>query len=200
MKPSPHGCERRSLRSLVRDSDGTALVEGAIVLPVLMTLLLGVYEFSFYFYQQQLITTGVRDAARYLARFDLTACSASSTMSTANCPVQMTTDGGSTYTYVVTDAKNIVVYGSASSSGSPRVTGLTTAAISASLADDANSGATTPCGTSPCNGGTTSGTSYVQVVTVTATFSDPTLGFLGFLGLSTPTITVSHSERVVGVG
>ena len=198
MRLRPKSSERRSLRSLVRDCEGTALVEGAIVVPVLMSLLLGVYEFSFYFYQQQLITTGVRDAARYLARFDLTTCS-SGAMTKSTCPLQITANGGTTYLF--TDAQNIAVYGTISSAGVARVTGFTTAAITASLSDDANSGASTPCGSVPCNGGTTNGgTSYVQVVTVTATFSDPTLGFLGFLGLSTPTITVSHSERVVGVG
>ena len=32
-----------------------------------LTLVGGVYEFSFFLYQQQLATSGVRDAARYLA-------------------------------------------------------------------------------------------------------------------------------------
>ncbi|HTE77632.1 MAG TPA: TadE/TadG family type IV pilus assembly protein, partial [Xanthobacteraceae bacterium] len=46
---------------------GTALIESAIVLPVFLMLIGGVYEFGYYFYQEQLVTTGVRDAARYLA-------------------------------------------------------------------------------------------------------------------------------------
>jgi hypothetical protein len=46
---------------------GTALIESAIVLPVFLLLIGGVYEFGYYFYQEQLVTTGVRDAARYLA-------------------------------------------------------------------------------------------------------------------------------------
>ena len=45
-----------------------ALLEGAIVVPVPFTLIFGVLEFSYYFYQQHLVATGVRDAARYLAR------------------------------------------------------------------------------------------------------------------------------------
>lgn len=51
-----------------RDEDGSAVIEGALVIPVLMTLVFGVYDFSWYFYNQQLITTGVRDAARYISR------------------------------------------------------------------------------------------------------------------------------------
>jgi hypothetical protein len=48
--------------------DGSALVEGAVLLPLLFVLLFGVYEFSWYFDQQHLVSTGLRDAARYLAR------------------------------------------------------------------------------------------------------------------------------------
>jgi Flp pilus assembly protein TadG len=50
-----------------RSNRGTALIESAIVLPVFLMLIGGVYEFGYFFYQQQLMTTGVRDAARYLA-------------------------------------------------------------------------------------------------------------------------------------
>ena len=57
-----------TMRSLWRDSEGTALVEATIVIPVLLVLLFGVFEFSALFWRQQLISTGVRDAARYLSR------------------------------------------------------------------------------------------------------------------------------------
>jgi Flp pilus assembly protein TadG len=56
------------LRALRCNVDGSALVEGAVLLPLLFVLLFGVYEFSWYFYQQHLVSTGLRDAARYLAR------------------------------------------------------------------------------------------------------------------------------------
>jgi Flp pilus assembly protein TadG len=58
----------RILQSLWRDRDGSALIEGALVVPILCMLLFGVFEFSWLFYQQHLISTGIRDAARYLAR------------------------------------------------------------------------------------------------------------------------------------
>src|SRR5258706_582343 len=58
----------RKLQSLWRDSEGSALVEGALVVPILCMLLFGVFEFSWLFYQQHLISTGIRDAARYIAR------------------------------------------------------------------------------------------------------------------------------------
>src|SRR6266851_1906707 len=58
----------RMLQSLWRNSEGTALIEGALVVPILCTLVFGVFEFSWLFYQQHLISTGIRDAARYIAR------------------------------------------------------------------------------------------------------------------------------------
>jgi hypothetical protein len=37
-------------------------------------------------------------------------------------------------------------------------------------------------------------------VTASTRFTDPALGFFGFLGLKTPAISVSHLERVIGPG
>ncbi|MFN4140910.1 TadE/TadG family type IV pilus assembly protein [Aestuariivirga sp.] len=39
----------------------------------------------------------------------------------------------------------------------------------------------------------------IKAVTVTATVPYQSLGFLGYFGLSSPTLTVSHQERVIGV-
>lgn len=52
------------------DQEGAALVEMAVLTPFLLILGLGVFGFGNLLYQHQLITSGVRDAARYLARFD----------------------------------------------------------------------------------------------------------------------------------
>src|SRR5215467_7146999 len=58
----------RLLRTVWCDSEGSALVEGSIVLPVLFVLVFGVFEFSWVICQQHLILTGISDAARYIAR------------------------------------------------------------------------------------------------------------------------------------
>lgn len=50
------------------DERGSALIEATVLTPFLCILFFGVFEFSFYFYQQHLMTTGVEDAARYIAR------------------------------------------------------------------------------------------------------------------------------------
>src|SRR5262249_19078313 len=51
------------------------------------------------------------------------------------------------------------------------------------------------------NGSTTfRGAAVIQSVTVSTTFTVPSLGFFGFLGLNPPVLTVSHQERVIGPG
>ena len=58
----------RILQSLWRNGEGSALIEGAVLMPVLLILVLGVFEFSWLIDQQHLISTGIHDAARYIAR------------------------------------------------------------------------------------------------------------------------------------
>jgi TadE-like protein len=52
------------------DREGAALVEFTVVLPFLIFLGLGAFEFGSALYGHHVITTGLRDAARYLARFE----------------------------------------------------------------------------------------------------------------------------------
>src|SRR5213080_2762321 len=58
----------RIVQSVWRNGEGSALIEGAIIMPVLLILVLGVFEFSWLIDQQHLISTGIHDAARYIAR------------------------------------------------------------------------------------------------------------------------------------
>jgi hypothetical protein len=55
-------------RRIWLDQQGSALIEGALVIPLLIALVLGVFEFSWLFYQQHLVAIGLRDAADYLDR------------------------------------------------------------------------------------------------------------------------------------
>jgi Flp pilus assembly protein TadG len=103
-------------RSTGGDDRGSALLEAAIVLPVFLILVGGVFEFSYFIYQQQLIATGVRDGARYLAL----------------------TDNPDSADYQ-NDAKNIVVYGAPSGNNSPRIAGWTTANVTVTVTSQDNS-------------------------------------------------------------
>jgi hypothetical protein len=141
---------------------GAALVESALVLPVFLVLVGGVFEFGFFIYQEQLITSGVRDAARYLAL----AANPNSIASQAA-------------------AKNLAVNGKVDG-GVPRVSGWLTSDVSVSISVVDNSV------------GSSSSGSLIRIVTVSTNFIDPSLGFLGLIGLNNPTISVSHQERFVG--
>ena len=59
---------KRSIASLWYDTQGSVLFEAAVVLPVIVPIVLGALEFSWYYQKQQLVESGVRDAARYVAR------------------------------------------------------------------------------------------------------------------------------------
>jgi TadE-like protein len=163
------------VRSLWQDLDGSALVEGAIVVPVLFALVLGVYEFSWFFYQQHLISTGLRDAARYIAR---------------SVPLCDPTTPG--WSIVEANAKNLAT-GGAITGGAPRVKGWSAAMVTSrcTLIDNRGSGG----GAGPYRGGPA-----ISVVTVSTRFPDPSLGFFRIIGLRPPVISASHSERVIGPG
>jgi hypothetical protein len=163
------------LETLTRDEDGTALIEGAIVVPVLCVLLFGIYEFSWFFYQQHVISTGLRDAARYLAHL------------AAPC-----NPGSPSWPIEHARAKNLATTGSVGG-GAARVKGWTAAAVRLSCTPIDN-----PIGADGLNA--YRGGPVIYVVTASTRFVDPALGLLGLLGLKSPTISVSHSERVIGPG
>jgi len=161
----------RTIISLWRSSEGSAIVEGAVIAPLLFTLVLGVFEFSWYFYKQQLVETGVRDAARYLARVRTGASDAN--------PCNDATS--------VANAKNIATNG-VISGGTARVPTWVVGEV------------TITCPAIDNSSGTYSGASTIYRVTVSTSFADPALGFFGFLKLPTPNISASHSERSIGPG
>jgi Flp pilus assembly protein TadG len=159
----------RILRSMWRDDEGSALIEGAIILPVLFILVFGVFEFSWLICQQHLISTGIRDAARYIAR-------------SAN-PNDAT---------IKKDAKYLATTG-AIDGNTLRVRGWTADDVEISYTFVNNS--TNDNGLTSFRGG-----AVIESVTVSTTFTVPSLGFFGILSLSPPTFNVSHQERVIGSG
>jgi Flp pilus assembly protein TadG len=152
----------RGLRLLLRESEGSALVEATVVVPVLFTLTFGVYEFSWIFYTHQLVSAGVRDATRYAAKA-LDPCDAT----------------------IQTDAKNLATTGQIDGSGTARVYGWSAGDVSVTCTSVDNSA------------GTYRGGATITIVHVTTSFTDNSLGFFPYLGLTTPTISVTHSERAI---
>ena len=97
---------------------GSALVEFALAVGLLLPLLFGTFEFGYAFYTYNRLVAAVREGGRYasLRAYDSSTTTPSDTYSTA--------------------IKNSVVYGDPSGSGSPVVSGLTTDKIGVSVTMD----------------------------------------------------------------
>ena len=89
---------------LTQDERGVQLVELAIVIPILVMLFAATAEFGRYFYEYTTLAKASRAGARYLA----------------TSAVNATEDA---------KAKNIVVFGNAAGTGSPVLTGMSTANV-----------------------------------------------------------------------
>jgi Flp pilus assembly protein TadG len=137
------------LQSVWRNGEGSALIEGAIVVPLLLILVLGAFEFSWLIDQQHLISTGIRDAARYIAQ-------------SAN-PNDLT---------IQKRAKNLATTG-AIDGDTARVRGWTARDVSITYSSVGN-----PL---DVDGSTTfRGGAVIRRVTVSTTFTVPSLGFFAW--------------------
>lgn len=169
------------VRSLWPNRDGSALLEASILTPMLFSMVLGVYEFSWYFYQQQLVEAGIRDSVRYLARIPIP--------NTTTNPCSLSDANGTSFATYVARAQNIAATGQTASGGTARVKGWTAANVSISC----------PLSSSPI-GTYADGTTTMWIISASTNFADPSLGFLSFLGLKVPNIRASHQERFMGPG
>ena len=103
-------CRRSKLRRLLQlqrfrsDESGLQLVEVTIVLPILLMLFAGTAEFGRYFYEYSTLAKAARVGSRYLS----------------TAPTEAVED---------TNAKNIVVYGNPTGTGSPILPALATSNV-----------------------------------------------------------------------
>jgi len=100
------------------DQKGAALIELAITLTLLVTIVFGITEFGRAIIQYDTLAKSARDAARFLAVRDPSASGA------------------------VSDAKCMAVYGNPNCTGSPLAAGLTLAMVSVCYAADPTCSAT----------------------------------------------------------
>ena len=94
-----------AMKPFLPKQSGVALVEFALILPLLLILTFVTTEYSRALFQYNILTKSVRDAARYLSVYN----------------------PGDTTKFPI--AKNLVVYGNPSGSGLPLVIGLTTSLV-----------------------------------------------------------------------
>jgi TadE-like protein len=166
---------RTKVFRLRQDQRGTALIETALALPFLLVLGLGIFEFGNLLYNYHLISSGVRDAARYLARFDHAVAVTASKEA---------------------EAERLAVTGSILVGGTPRVSWWSTSDVSVSYVPAG--GISNPIDPiteqRPYRGGDT-----VWIVRVSTDVPYGGLGFLEYLGLgSTINFNFSHEERQIG--
>ena len=154
-----------------RDQQGSALIEGAAMVPLLILFFAGVFEFSWFLYQQHLVTIGLHDAASYLAR-SLNPCNPTSRSWKAE----------------LEQAKNLATTGSISG-GVARVQGWTAAAVTPHCSKIDN-----PIG---ANGLSRYRGSPVYVVTVSTKVPYPSLGILDLLKVRSHVISASYSQRAI---
>jgi Flp pilus assembly protein TadG len=148
-------------------------------MPLLISLFLGVFEFSGYFYRQQLVEAGIRDAARYMARIELTSGNTN--------PCTQLDPGGVLYT---TDAADIAATAQTGAGGTARVSGWKPANVTISCLSSSTL----------ASGVYADGGASMIIIYVTTSFADPSLGFFPALGLKAPSLSFTHQERFLGPG
>jgi Flp pilus assembly protein TadG len=172
-------CMPEKTMSLWRDNDGSALVEATIIMPLLISLFLGVFEFSWFLYNQQLVVSGLRDAARYMTRIELT---------DGNCdPCAQKDQNGVLYG---SNAANIATTAQTGSGGAARVSGWNAADVTINCLSSA----------ALVTGNYADGSTSMTIIDVATRFTDPSLGLFSSLGLKPPPLSFSHQERFIGPG
>lgn len=176
LEPSPSPARRARRRRRLsaalrawRDERGAAAIEAAGALPFLIAMGAGLFELGGAFYNYELMQTGVRDGARYLARVaDPSQASA------------------------VTAAKNLAVTGTIGATGSVRVRGWQTSHLQVTYVQTANP----PDGTTGLR--QYRGGANLTTIRVASAMPYAGLGLLGAFNLGAITIRAAHEERYVG--
>ena len=160
--------------SFLRNSDGTAGAEMALMLPLLVALLFGGMEGGYYFWSEHRVVKAVRDGARYAGRqsFDQYDCGASSVVGATNTAI-----------------KNLTRTGTLDGTGAPLVPGWTDSQTTVTVA---------PCRTSADQGlfrGQPNGATRVIV-----SADVPYRSLASSLGISTAALRLRASEQAVVMG
>ena len=194
----------KQIKKLAADKSGAALLEVSVVIPVVLSIGLGVIEFGNAIYKEHLIFNGVRDAARYAAGLAYTSANPAlsiPTQKTAACIALTGQVNGSAACNAAVNpsctAANCRVSWWNDASGAT-IAGSQVSVLYNSLPDNG----TVLCGTvaTPafCRGRDVA-TQNVYTVTVIATVPYQSLGFMSYFNLAAPTFSLSHTERLFGV-
>ena len=164
----------RRTSSFQRDTRGTASVEMALMLPMLMVLLFGGLEGGYYFWSEHRVVKAVRDGARYAGRqsFDQYNCTTTSTTTATRDAI-----------------KNLTRTGTLDGTGAPLIPGWV----------DGNTTVTV----APCNTATATGLFLTQAngaIRVTVSTDVAYRSLFSSLGFTTATLRLRASQQAVVMG
>lgn len=166
----------RHLDRFRRDHRGTALVETALILPLMVPLSAGVFEFGNLIHDKLLMEAGLSDGARFAAR----------------CNTKMYSDAGLAID-CADIATNIAVFGNAAGTGSARIKGWQKTDVTVTIA------ATADCHDAVVAGVTEyrSTTAQVCIVNAAGTLVYSGIGMLSLLDIGPITLNGFHQERLI---
>ena len=164
----------RRTSSFQRDTRGTASVEMALMLPMLVVLLFGGMEGGYYFWSEHRVVKAVRDGARYAGRqsFDQFNCTTTSTTTATRDAI-----------------KNLTRTGTLDGTGAPLIPGWV----------DGNTTVTV----APCNTATATGLFLTQAngaIRVTVSTDVAYRSLFSSLGFTTATLRLRASQQAVVMG
>ncbi len=152
---------------------GATLVEMTLIVPLLISLSAGVFEFGTMFQRKLLVEAGLRDGARYAARCD-------SSFTGLNCE---------------SNAQNIAASGTHDGT-TGRVAGWAANQVTVAIREDIDT--VSAGGVLLYRTNYDDDNTHVRVVRVSTTYTLTGLSLLSYLGIGPLTITAAHEERVIG--
>ena len=165
----------RRTSSFQRDTRGTASVEMALMLPMLVVLLFGGLEGGYYFWSEHRVVKAVRDGARYAGR---------QSFERYDCSTQSFTNPDIRY-----EIKNLTRTGTLDGTGAPLIPGWV----------DGNTTVTV----APCNTATATGLFLTQAngaIRVTVSTDVAYRSLFSSLGFTTATLRLRASQQAVVMG
>ncbi|WP_287328116.1 TadE/TadG family type IV pilus assembly protein [Mesorhizobium sp.] len=167
----------RYLDRFRRDHRGTALVETALLLPLMVPLTAGVLEFGNLIHKKLLMEAGLSDAARFAAR----------------CNSQLYTQSGLAAINCADIATNIAVFGNAAGTGNARIAGWQKADVTVTIAASGSCHNAVVAGVTQYR----STTSQVCIVRAAGTLDYNDIGMLSLLDIGLITLGGFHEERLI---
>lgn len=162
----------KNVPALISCKKGAAGAEMALVTPLLMIIMFGIFEAGNFFWNQHIVENAVRDGVRFAGRKPLSEF--------AGC-VPSTT--------VVSETRNVIRTGRVSG-GTPRIAGWTDGAATITV--------TSPCSTTTTTGIYVNNPGGAPVVNVTATVSYDAL--FNSLGFTTTTLNLQANAQAAVMG